>query len=65
MYDFRLEVGGTYYNMRFTSVLGHVKGIKFPEVLSEWATTPFDKLYSTPIQEYVLDASKDVAKNLK
>ena len=51
--------------MRFTSVLGHVKGIKFPEVLSEWATTPFDKLYSTPIQEYVLDASKDVAKNLK
>jgi DNA topoisomerase III len=65
VYEFDMELEGENCTMRFTSVLGHVKGINFPSSWSNWNETPFEKLYEAPMEEIILDSSKDVAKNLK
>ena len=53
IYEFEWEIEKTPWDMKFTSVLGHVKGIKFPDELGDWLKTPFEKLYFTPIQDHI------------
>lgn len=65
IYEFNMDINGRPCNMKFTSVLGHVKGIKYPEGLGNWQETPLDALYTTPVLEYVLPSSELIAKNLK
>lgn len=63
-YEFNYEVQGTNYKMVFTSVLGHMMNLSYPEELSDWQKTPFDLLYTTPLNTKINDSQKHVAKNL-
>jgi DNA topoisomerase-3 len=46
-YEFNHKVEDTDYKMIFTSVLGHMMSLSYPETLSNWSTTNFDLLYTT------------------
>ncbi|CAI2384895.1 unnamed protein product [Moneuplotes crassus] len=65
VYNFNYEVEGKKYNMKFTSVLGHVMSIDFPDSVSNWDKTPFEKLFTIPVKVQCMNGQEKIVKNLK
>lgn len=51
--------------MHVTSVLGHIKNFAFPDKCKNWKGTPFELLYTTPLERRVIESAKAVVSNLR
>lgn len=51
--------------MKFTSVLGHVMGIDFPEECKNWRDYPLEDLFTVRVERKVTFDNKEVALNIE
>ena len=64
-FEFETKIRGNRVSMISTSVCGHIKQFQFPIQCRSWHKTKYISLFTTPLDESIIDKSFEIVENLK